>query len=328
MTSRRFPLKAFALAAVLLPVAVAQAEEPSVWTLSMKISGGSRAKAALIQDWTAKPEAAGERALTKKEAEALLDDPRAQLVYGDRTVAILAPSNVDRQHQEHVDLLQAFLAPEKMSMGEKFFAEHRRTLELVEKQFHVEPTVVASILMWESQLGTVTGKYAAFNALASQALFAEDASAVALGRPEEQGQVNPQRQQERVDRIRKRARRNLAILVRTCKARGLDALAVKGSWAGALGYPQFMPASLRWAEDGDGDGKVDLDNLDDAAASVARFLKEHGFGKSRERAVMAYNHETAYVTGVLAWADALSAQLKKSAPDGGAPSDAGVAGAL
>ena len=89
---------------------------------------------------------------------------------------------------------------------------------------------------------------------------------------------------------------------------------MKGSWAGALGFPQFMPASLQWAEDGDGDGKIDLFDMDDSIASVGRYLKEHGFAKSPQRAVWDYNHEDAYVQGVLAFAAALKKEL---APDAG-----------
>ena len=106
------------------------------------------------------------------------------------------------------------------------------------------------------------------------------------------------------------------MLVRQCAARNIDPLTVKGSWAGALGYPQFMPASLRWAEDGDGDRKIDLYTFDDSIASIARYLVEFGFARDREKAVWGYNHEAAYVSGVLAFADALTARIK---PDAGSP---------
>jgi membrane-bound lytic murein transglycosylase B len=173
----------------------------------------------------------------------------------------------------------------------------------------VDPAVVVSILMWESKLGVQTGKYSVFNVFTSQAFFLDEANKVALDQADERGQLDPTAQKERMERIHDRAMRNLRLLVQTCKARGMDPLAVRGSWAGALGYPQFMPASLKWAEDGDGDGKIDLYSFDDSIASIARYLAEHGFSKSRTRAVLAYNHEGGYVRGVLAWADALTHSL-------------------
>src|SRR5690606_15712935 len=62
-------------------------------------------------------------------------------------------------------------------------------------------------------------------------------------------------------------------------AGSLDALTVTGSFAGAMGLPQFMPGSLmRYAADGNRDGRIDLHGSpDDAIASVARFLRLHGW---------------------------------------------------
>ena len=60
---------------------------------------------------------------------------------------------------------------------------------------------------------------------------------------------------------------------------GIDTLALKGSYAGAIGIPQFMPGSYRrYAVDLDGDGKQDLSgSFADAIGSVANFLKAHGW---------------------------------------------------
>jgi membrane-bound lytic murein transglycosylase B len=60
---------------------------------------------------------------------------------------------------------------------------------------------------------------------------------------------------------------------------GLEPLSVKGSFAGAIGIPQFMPGSQRrYAVDFDGDQRVDLSgSVDDAIGSVARFLEQHGW---------------------------------------------------
>ncbi|MBM3367829.1 MAG: lytic murein transglycosylase B [Betaproteobacteria bacterium] len=60
---------------------------------------------------------------------------------------------------------------------------------------------------------------------------------------------------------------------------GLDVFSVKGSYAGAIGIPQFMPGSYRrFAVDFDGDGTIDLRGSPaDAVGSVANFLREHGW---------------------------------------------------
>ncbi len=312
----------------------------STWQLSDKLGKGPL-REVLISELTARASGVGETALTREEAETLLDDPRAALVYGDKTVSIVAPSMVTRHRQEHVDLMKRFLLPERVEAGAKFMKEKDETLSATEKRTGVDREVIIGILMWESKLGTITGDFFAFNALASQAFFIDEANAAALAREEEKAllsgaaAVKPTNkkkpteeellkiaaakaeaekvQARRVETIRSRARKNLLALVRQCKTRGIDPLAVKGSWAGALGFPQFMPASLRWAEDGNGDGKIDLFDMDDAIASVGRYLSSAGFKKSARDAVYDYNHEAAYVEGVLAFAAAL-----KVSPDGGA----------
>lgn len=313
-----------------------EAGNPATWQLSAKLGQGPL-REGLISELMSKATGVGETALTKEEAEALLADPRAALIYGDKTVSIVAPSMVKRHRQEHVDLMKRFLLPERVEAGAKFMKEKDAILSATEKKTGVDRQVIIGILMWESKLGTITGDFFAFNALASQAFFIDEANAVALARDEEKALMSggaavkkkkpteeelaklaaakekaSKTQARRVESIRNRARKNLLALVRQCKSRGIDPLSVKGSWAGAIGFPQFMPASLRWAEDGNGDGKIDLFDMDDAIASVGRYLASAGFKKSPRDAVYNYNHEEVYVQGVLAFAEAL-----KNPPDAG-----------
>ncbi|MBX7097105.1 MAG: lytic murein transglycosylase [Myxococcaceae bacterium] len=279
------------------------------WQLSQKLGKGSALRTELVKELTAplrRDAGTGEQALTEAEADALLDDPRAQPVYGEKTVSIVAPSMVVKQRKDHLDLMALFLKRERVEAGARFFAERREVLERTRAKTGVDPTVIIAILTWESKLGTITGDFKAFNVFTSQAYFIDEANAVALKRAGEKKVLSPEEQQKRVERIRERAHRNLVVLARQCKGRNIDTLEVKGSWAGALGFPQFMPDSLRWADDGDGDGKIDLFTMDDSIASIGRYLKEHGFAKSRHDAVYGYNHEDAYVQGVLAFSEALT----------------------
>jgi membrane-bound lytic murein transglycosylase B len=78
---------------------------------------------------------------------------------------------------------------------------------------------------------------------------------------------------------------------------------LRGSWAGAFGLSQFIPSSyVKIAIDGNGDGKVNLFDVRDAAHSVGRYLSTAGWGankKSQHRAVYHYNHSDDYVNAVL-----------------------------
>ena len=84
---------------------------------------------------------------------------------------------------------------------------------------------------------------------------------------------------------------------------------MKGSWAGAFGICQFIPSSyVRFAVDGNGDGVIDLFDFRDAVASIANYLKAHGWENGRleakRQAIYAYNHCDSYVDAVLAYAKA------------------------
>ncbi len=304
---------------------------PSAWNLSLKLPSESAAWEELILLLTAPQSESHRAALTREEALALLADPRAQRIYGERTLSLAAPSSVKRQGQQHRELLPTFLLPKYVAEGVTFSKAHEPALARAQERHGVDRDVIVSILMWESRLGTLVGDFYAFNIFTSQRYFLDDASACALEKPSEQQALAAVDQPARLKKIKARAEKNLVALVTSAKARGLDPLAAKGSWAGALGYSQFMPQSLRWAEDGDGDGVVDLYTFPDAIASIARYLKEHGFAEDRRHAVWEYNHEESYVNGVLAWADALKKartatpaapakkRIKKSAPPRGEP---------
>ncbi|MBL9038240.1 MAG: lytic murein transglycosylase [Archangium sp.] len=295
--------------------------DAGTWVLRTKLGPGTAARERLLTELTRPDGGVGEQPLSREKAEAILDDERAQLVYVDKTVSIVAPSMMTRHRQDHLDLMKLFLAPERLKAGAEFAVKHAPLLARVEAATKVDREVIIGILMWESQLGTITGDYRAFNVFTSQAFFIDEANTLALAKKSERGLVTDEAQARRVETIRARATKNLIALLRQCQARGIDALNVRGSWAGALGFPQFMPASLQWAEDGNGDGVIDLFTFDDSIASIGRYLQAHGFSANRQKAVWGYNHEDAYVQGVLAFADALAVTL-------GRRGDAGVADAV
>ena len=86
---------------------------------------------------------------------------------------------------------------------------------------------------------------------------------------------------------------------------GIDPTTIPGSFAGAVGVAQFIPTNiLAYGRDGDDDGMVDMLNHTDAMASVANFLKSHGWRqgqdhKKAEKIIHYYNHSTYYVNTIL-----------------------------
>ena len=74
-------------------------------------------------------------------------------------------------------------------------------------------------------------------------------------------------------------RNELLDALRILDSGDIDLARLRGSWAGAMGQPQFMPSSyLRYAEDFDGDGRRDIwSTPGDVFASIANYLKQHGW---------------------------------------------------
>jgi membrane-bound lytic murein transglycosylase B len=137
--------------------------------------------------------------------------------------------------------------------GKRFLQEHEAALKQASAKFGVPPAIIAAIIGVETFYGRVQGSFSTFSALTT----------LAFDYP------------PRADLFR----RELAEFLLLARENQRDPLAYMGSYAGALGMPQFLPSSLRhYAVDGDSDGKIDLSgNVPDAIGSVASFLAQHGW---------------------------------------------------
>ncbi len=195
---------------------------------------------------------------------------------------------------------QQFLKPEVIARGRSYMKEHQRDLMRAEARYGVSRGVIVGILTVESGLGSITGKYSVFNVFASLAV---------MDTPEvmREADLSPHLR----DRLRKKAawaKRELKVFLEYCRSHRVDPFFFNGSWAGAMGFAQFLPSSLKsYGADGDGDGRVDLYNHADAIFSIASYLEGSGFKMDRQptwrRAVLRYNHSDAYADTVLALAE-------------------------
>ena len=148
---------------------------------------------------------------------------------------------------------ERFVTPERIDDGVQFWADHRLALEQAAHDYRVPAEYVVAILGVETKYGRVTGSYRVLDALATLAFD------------------YPPRQ--------KYFRSELEAFLVLARENRLDPLATKGSYAGAMGAPQFMPSVYRrYAVDADADKRCDLwGDWDDIVASVANYLHEHGW---------------------------------------------------
>ena len=150
-----------------------------------------------------------------------------------------------------------FLDPLRIDAGVRFWQEHRDDLARAEQVYGVAQEVIVAIIGVESFYGRNTGKFRLIDSLTTLAFD------------------YPNKARDRSAFFRDELEQFLLL----ARARGEDALAMRGSYAGAIGMPQFMPDSyLQYAVDFDGDGSIDLqDSAADAIGSVAHFLAAHGW---------------------------------------------------
>jgi membrane-bound lytic murein transglycosylase B len=146
-----------------------------------------------------------------------------------------------------------FLTERRIKEGTDFWIAHRRELDSASVRSGVAPEYIAAIVGVETYYGRMTGSYRVLDAL----------STLAFDYPARAGFFRDELEQ----------------FILLCRELGLDPLGVKGSYAGAMGAPQFMPSNYRrYAIDASADGRVDLwNNWADVCASVGNYLKEFGW---------------------------------------------------
>ncbi|TRZ66169.1 MAG: lytic murein transglycosylase B [Rhodocyclaceae bacterium] len=168
-----------------------------------------------------------------------------------------------------------FVEPKRIALGHKFWRQHLAVLAAAREQTGVPEEIVLAIIGIETIYGHHTGNFGALGALAT----------LAFDYPRAHGLGEVPNAAARAAMFR-RELEQLLLLARETRR---DPLSFKGSYAGALGLPQFLPSSVRrYAVDGDQDGRIDLATSPaDAIASVANFLREHGWEKDGPIAVAA-----------------------------------------
>jgi membrane-bound lytic murein transglycosylase B len=154
-----------------------------------------------------------------------------------------------------------FLGQERIAGGADFMREHRGLLERAQTEYGVPAAVIAAIIGVETRYGAHVGDHRVLDALATLGFDYPERARFFLGELEQ-----------------------FFIL---CHREGVDCAGAKGSYAGAMGWPQFISSSYRaYAVDFDGDGKRDLWNSPaDVIGSVANYLAEHGWRSGEAIAV-------------------------------------------
>lgn len=146
-----------------------------------------------------------------------------------------------------------FIEPTRIEQGVAFWRENRALVEKIARDYQVEPHIMLAIIGVETRYGRVTGGYRVIDALMTLAFDYPPRARFFRGQLEQ--------------------------FLLMLDEQDLDVTTLEGSYAGAMGYGQFIAGSYRaYAADGDGDGHIDIwANKADALASVARYFIKHGW---------------------------------------------------
>jgi membrane-bound lytic murein transglycosylase B len=167
-------------------------------------------------------------------------EPLPRVIQADRSQAELNPG-LDRY-------LSTRLTRPVVTRGREMLRQHRTTLARIQREFKVQPRFIMAIWGMETRYGRIMGREPIFRALATLAW-----------------------EPRRAEYFRGELFNALTMVQRG----HIDARAMTGSWAGAMGHGQFMPSSyLKYAVDFDKDGRRDIwKSIPDALASIANYLK-------------------------------------------------------
>ena len=213
-----------------------------------------------------------------------------------QTVERLMQPPIPFGQRNWLDYRSRYVEDKRVQAGVAFWRGNSAALERATERFGVPPEVIVAIIGVETYWGRITGNFRTIDVLATLSF----------------------------DYLRRSDyyRRELVELLLLAREQQADPLRFKGSFAGAIGLPQFMPGSIRrFAVDFDGDGRIDLaGSTTDAIGSVGRFLLRHGWQRGCPILFEAEADEAIVdslgrgIVATATWADALMAGVAPDLP--------------
>lgn len=242
---------------------------------------------------------------------------RVEAVFRDRRIPAFEGIEYSLEPRESRAMYRSFLRPAAVDAARACKRAYWDRFKAHAAAHGVDPNVVAAILYVETRCGGFTGNHRVLYRVARLAMAGAPGNvnrninrhlAAPEGRtPDEIVRLARERGRWLFDTFYPEVQAVFTIAART----GVDPLEIRGSGAGAFGLPQFLPTSyLAYGVDGDRNGHVSLFDPDDAIASCANYLKEHGWRDGistaeRRQVIWHYNRSGPYIDTVLGLASRL-----------------------
>ena len=228
----------------------------------------------------------------------LFEDERAEIIPERMVISLVS--------RENKELYAQFLTPETILFAKQFLRQNFKQLKQVERRFNVDKEVIVAILLVESRFGENTGKHRVLPTLASMAIM--DSPENLQNNFSLLKETDPELSYEWVEEKSKRranwAYQELKCFLRIIRDETLDPLEVRGSYAGALGMPQFVPSSYLAFAFRQRGLKNWLLSQEEATQSIANYLKLNGWKKKlpiekKRKVLWSYNHSEPYIETIL-----------------------------
>ena len=186
-----------------------------------------------------------------------------------------------------------FITENRIKSGAEFYSKWSSTLDSVSNSMDMDPFLVLSIIGVETNYGTQKGRYNVFNALYTQI------------------KIMPTKRS-------KWAKKQLISFLKYCYNDKISPHSIKGSYAGAFGYGQFIPTSFdQYSVDGNNNGKREPYAWIDVFSSIGNYLIKNGYPQSRQKdpkaiyeSIYDYNHSDNYVRVILELKNEIKKELK------------------
>ncbi len=243
----------------------------------------------------------------------LLRDSRAGFIPELTTISLIL--------RETPEAYAQFLSPESILLAKKFLHLNLKILRQMEQQFNVDKEVIVAILLVESRFGENIGKYRVIPTLASMALM--DSTEILQKTYQSFQEINPDLSCEWIEGLAKRkaewAYQELKCFLKIVQKEKIDPLEVFGSYAGAMGMPQFLSSSYLTYAVSKNSLEGWLLNKEEAIFSIGNYLKSHGWKKDllmnqKKQILYRYNQSDPYVETILQVAQKIKSQSPNSKP--------------
>ncbi len=202
--------------------------------------------------------------------------------------------NHPAEKMSYTNYRKIFITRERITAGDRFHDANRELVHNIRDKYQVDEYLLLAIIGVESMYGASHADYRVVDVFHTIA--------------------------HSVPRKRKWAEKEMVQYLEFCAQNDLDPAVIRGSYAAAIGYAQFIPSSLTsYGIDHNGDGKIDPYTWEDALESVANYLVKNRYQPGSNdfsqhsrnwKAIYAYNHSKNYVRAVLEFRGRLKAEIE------------------